>query len=342
MSTMSTFDRIKSYYDAKEPLLIIGPPGIGKSQMIQQIAAQEDIECQDVRLSLMDPVDLRGLPFIERSQKLVEWAAPDFIRSEGRGILLWDEINLAPIAVQNTAMQVLTEYRVGPHTLSRDIWQVACGNKPEHRAHVNPISAPLLNRFNILEIEAPNKDEWTDYAVKQRFSEDVISFINFRSGLLYQAPDSEFENFPTPRGWERVSRLLDNGMEDLLFLTGAVGKGAAVEFLGFRKQRAVLPDLDKLINGEETFNFREHEISISYAAVTSLAMKVLDSDIDLDMLNKCSKVVQGIVPEIGALFYTLLFRGDSRNRALSQVMQSNAAQQWMSQHMALIQAAMEQ
>lgn len=336
---MTTFDRIESYFLSNEPLFILGPPGVGKSQMVQQIAAKHDAHCEDVRLSLMDPVDLRGLPMVDKGEKMVEWAAPDFFQSlrmdDRLAVLLWDELNTAPIAVQNAALQVLTEKKLGPHVLGNRVWQVACGNKTEHGAHVNPLSAPIRNRFNIIEVE-PNLDEFTQYAVENKFHDDVISCLNFQSDLLYQLPKDEYSNFPSPRSWERVSRLLFAGMDDFVAIKGAIGTGAATSFLAYRKESSQLPDMDKLISGEVDFSFEGKPASVSYACVVSMATRSLEN---LKKVDDCARVTQGITPEIAALYYAIII-SSSNTKAMQAIMESKNAQKWMQTHRKLVSRAL--
>lgn len=101
------------------PTFVFGPPGVGKSEQVHQAAAGETVI--DVRLSMLDPVDLRGLPTVTKGKNgsEVEWARPEFIPAEGRGIIVFDELNTAPIAVQNAALQIILDRKCGPHKRGR-------------------------------------------------------------------------------------------------------------------------------------------------------------------------------------------------------------------------------
>ena len=90
------------------PVMLWGPPGVGKSQMVAQVAASHDVPVIDIRLSQMEPSDLRGIPF--RVEDRVEWAIPSLLphthRNGERGILFLDEITSAPPAVSAAAYQL--------------------------------------------------------------------------------------------------------------------------------------------------------------------------------------------------------------------------------------------
>ena len=89
------------------PVMLWGPPGVGKSQMVAQRAARHAVPVTDIRLSQMEPSDLRGIPF--RVGEHVEWAVPALLPDAGRhgaeGILFLDEITSAPPAVSAAAYQ---------------------------------------------------------------------------------------------------------------------------------------------------------------------------------------------------------------------------------------------
>ena len=87
-----------------QPLFIWGPPGCGKSSVVNQLAADLGIALRDIRALLLDPVDLRGLPFIGKDGRS-QWATPDFLPQDGEGILFLDELNAAPAMVQPSCYQ---------------------------------------------------------------------------------------------------------------------------------------------------------------------------------------------------------------------------------------------
>lgn len=113
----------------KVPTFLWGAPGIGKSSIVKQIAQQKDVGFIDLRLALMDPTDLKGIPFYDKESHTALWAPPAFLPREGEGILFLDELNSAAPAVQSSAYQLILDRRVGEYVLP-DGWAiVAAGNR---------------------------------------------------------------------------------------------------------------------------------------------------------------------------------------------------------------------
>ncbi|MCP5352754.1 MAG: MoxR family ATPase, partial [Chromatiales bacterium] len=138
------------------PVMLWGPPGVGKSQMVGQIAARHGVKVIDVRLSQMEPSDLRGIPF--RVGSHVEWAIPAMLPNEERhgpaGILFLDEINSAPPSVSAAAYQLILDRRLGEYEVP-DHWAIfAAGNRQGDRGVTYQMPAPLANRFSHYEVDA--------------------------------------------------------------------------------------------------------------------------------------------------------------------------------------------
>ncbi|MCJ7766704.1 MAG: MoxR family ATPase, partial [Thiovulaceae bacterium] len=104
---------VTSMIKAQIPTFLWGPPGIGKSSIIKQIAKANAYAFIDLRLSLMDPTDLKGIPFYDKELHQALWAPPSFLPREGQGILFLDELNSAPPAVQASAYQLILDRKVG-------------------------------------------------------------------------------------------------------------------------------------------------------------------------------------------------------------------------------------
>ena len=147
-----------SMIDSKIPVFVWGNPGVGKSSIIKQIANDKAMEFIDLRLSLLDPTDLRGIPFFDVNNKSAVWAKPEFLpdtNSLAYGILFLDEINSAPPTVQAAAYQLILDRKIGEYTLPVNYAIVAAGNYESDRGVTYRMPTPLANRFVHLDFELP-------------------------------------------------------------------------------------------------------------------------------------------------------------------------------------------
>jgi hypothetical protein len=253
----------------KTSVMLWGPPGIGKSSVVNQVARQNGMEVIDLRLSQLAPTDLRGLPYVK--DEISRFARPNFFPQSGTGILFLDEINLAPPAIQNVAMQLVLDGRVGEHVVPGGWFTFAAGNRIEDRAAVSQMPAPLANRFLHFTIEC-SLDSWKSYALKSGVREEIISFLNFRPNLLHSF-DKNAIAWASPRTWEFASKLLDSGLP----VDPAVGQGAASEFNTFIKLYTKLPDIEKVLEGDMGVKMPS-EPSMIYAISGALVSRSQTSD----------------------------------------------------------------
>ena len=119
--------------EEQQPVFIWGSPGTGKSSVVNQLATELGIALRDIRALLLDPVDLRGLPFVGKDGRS-QWATPDFLPQDGEGILFLDELNAAPAMVQASCYQLVLDRRLGEYTLPEGWAIVAAGNRDSERA----------------------------------------------------------------------------------------------------------------------------------------------------------------------------------------------------------------
>jgi hypothetical protein len=231
------------------PAFIWGPPGIGKSAIVHTIAKNEGLPVIDLRASLLDPTDLRGIPAIVDSQAV--WCPPAFLPKEGTppGVLFLDEINAAPPLVQASLYQLVLDRRVGEYVLPDGWWIVAAGNRQKDRAVTFRMSSALSNRFVHLDLDVDISD-WRVWALSKNIDPLVVAFIGYRPALLREDP-GESSAFPTPRSWEILSDVMKkfgghNACADIL--PGIVGLGAATEFGTFVKRALNMKEMEEIIS----------------------------------------------------------------------------------------------
>lgn len=279
MKASSVLSALRTLVSAKQPVFLWGAPGVGKSAIVKQLARDTSAELQDVRALLLDPVDLRGLPFLGSDGKS-KWATPEFLPREGSGILFLDELNAAPAMVQASCYQLVLDRKLGEYILPKDWAIVAAGNRDGDRAVTSRMPTPLRNRFVHLEFEV-DLQEWSEWAIGAGIRPEVIAFLRFRQELL-SSFDRDANAFPSPRSWEFVSRILeaspDTYIEHELF-AGAVGTGAATEFSAFLKTFRELPNIDAILLNPLKEQVPENAAA-QYAVASALAHCATDTNFD--------------------------------------------------------------
>ena len=261
------------------PVMLWGAPGVGKSQMVAQVANRHGAPMIDIRLSQMEPSDLRGIPF--RAGDLVEWAIPAMLPDAQRhgpaGILFLDEITSAPPSVSAAAYQLILDRRLGAYQVPEGWAIFAAGNRQGDRGVTYAMPAPLANRFSHFEVEA-NLEDWVGWAYGVGIDGRLIGFLRFRPELLFEFdPARNPTAFPTPRSWEFAHRALQKFGDAPELLTGAlaacVGQAAGVELAAYLASLARLPDLDAIIEGRDAAV--PQEVDLQYAVASALVTRAL-------------------------------------------------------------------
>lgn len=240
---------LEALLKAKQPTFIWGAPGVGKSQVVAQIARAHGLELVDIRAVLLDPVDLRGVPTVNERGETV-WRAPSFLPREGRGILFLDELNTAPPLVQAACYQLILDRKLGEYELPEGWSIVAAGNRETDRAVTHRMPSALANRMVHLEFE-PDLEDWLAWAAEQGIDPKIRAFLRFRPALLHAFdPKRDEKAFPSPRSWEFASRIMTvtPDRETLQFLLkGAIGAGAAAECMEFLRICERIPSAEAIL-----------------------------------------------------------------------------------------------
>ena len=238
--------------DARRPCMVWGPPGVGKSAVVQQVASALGREYVDIRALLLDPVDLRGIPY--RDGNITRWAPPVFLpQDDGKPYLLnLEEISAAPPMVQASLYQLVLDRRLGEYVVPDNVEIVACGNRESDRGAAIKMQTPLASRFVHFDMSVDVK-QWSQWAARNSVDPSVLFFIEYRPQLLHEFnPRSKEAAFPCPRTWEFVSDLVKaNGTLDdtsqMAMLRGTVGEAAAVEFSAFLRMWRNLPSVQSIL-----------------------------------------------------------------------------------------------
>ena len=249
---------LKILVEARQPVMVWGAPGCGKSEVAQQVAAEGGRTYYDVRALLLDPVDLRGIPWRD-SDNRTRWAPPDFLPptdSTALYLVNLEELPSGVPMVQAALFQLVRDRKCGEYELPEGASLMACGNREGDRGVTHRMPTPLASRFVHLEIKVDVPD-WCAWAAGHDIAPEVLFYIQMRPEMLHEFdPQSREAAFACPRTWEFVSNVvnqrgsLDPAAERALF-RGAVGEAAAVEFSAFLKVWRELPHPKAVIDDPE-------------------------------------------------------------------------------------------
>ncbi len=265
----------------RRPAFIWGPPGIGKSDLVQQIGTETDREVIDVRLALWEPTDIKGIPYYNADQGKMVWAPPSElpVNEDSTAIIFLDELNSAPPAVQAAAYQLVLSRKVGTYKLPDGVDIVAAGNREGDRGVTYRMPSPLANRFIHVEAKVDFAD-WQEWATNNNIHPEVVGYVGFAKQDLYDFdPKSASKAFATPRSWSFVSTLVSDDTIDDDTLTnlvaGSIGDGLAIKFMAHRKIASKLPRADDILDGKVT-DLEIKEISAMYSLTVSLCYELKD------------------------------------------------------------------
>lgn len=271
---------IERAYSIRRPLFVWGAPGTGKSSLFKQFAERANLQMLDWRLTLMEPVDMRGTPW--RENGLTVWSPPAELPRAGKGIILLDELPQARIDTKNVAAMLVLERRIGEYKLPEGWWIAAAGNKMEHNSGTSPNPKHLDNRFWHATLDVSN-DDWLQWAEEHDIDYRAYAYIKYRpEALLDFDPRSKDASFATPRSWELMSDIIKDLDKDGALASfdladvaemccGAVGTARGNEFAGFLNTMHSLVNIDTVFASPSTATLPS-DPSICYALMGALAV----------------------------------------------------------------------
>lgn len=273
--------------DFRLALFVWGPPGIGKSDIVKQVGEAKGIRVQDIRLSQMDPTDLRGLPY--EKDGVAEWLRPNFLDSSTPCILFLDELNHAPPAVQSAAYQLILDKRVGDFSLHPESICVGASNHEGSGIIGHQLPLPLKNRLMHVEL-THDVEEWIQWAHSTKVDPRIRGYIKVHSDRLFRMPKSEAiaktYGYPTPRSWEAVSAIIkgkkfkeiDTG-EEAVMMCGCIGNEAKENFTTYLRLVDEYSSPEAILENPKLLNDCD-EKSILWAIMTTISEIVTEDDVD--------------------------------------------------------------
>ena len=276
---------ILTCFKKQRPLFLWGPPGIGKSELVEGITEELGGLMIDLRLSQMEPTDLRGIPFFNKDKGVMDWAPPIDLPDEETAsqypivVLFLDEMNSAAPSVQAAAYQLVLNRRIGKYHLPKNVVMVAAGNRESDKGVTYRMPMPLANRFVHFELRVDHA-AWETWATLHGIHADVIGYCGFAKQDLFEFDArSSSRAFATPRSWSFVSQFLedhdgtDQELTDLI--AGTVGEGIAIKFMAHRKIAGKMPKASDILSGKVT-TLDTKEVSAQYSLAVSLCYELQD------------------------------------------------------------------
>jgi hypothetical protein len=270
-------------FKKQRPVFLWGPPGIGKSELVADLAQELGGYMIDLRLGQMEPTDIRGIPFYNKDLGKMDWAEPvdlpteEFASQYPIVVLFLDEMNSSAPSVQAAAYQLILNRRVGKYVLPKNVALVAAGNRESDKGVTYRMPTPLANRFIHQEMKV-DFASWQEWAVQNNVHKDVVGYLSFAKQDLYDFDaKSASRAFATPRSWTFVSQLLEDedGDDDTIMnlIAGTVGEGLAVKFMAHRKIAGRMPKPEDILSGKvDTLDVKE--VSAMYSLVISMCYEL--------------------------------------------------------------------
>jgi len=249
--TIETAKEMARIFRKKDiPLYMHSAPGIGKSDVMRQLAAEDKSGFIDIRVGTMLPEDLTGIPVPDLERRVAVWLRATFWPEEKRdgktGIIAFDELSDASRQLQSCIYRVILDRQIGDYHLPKGWWPVAAGNRREDRAAAQSVSTALANRFAHIHIRA-DAECWCNWANLNDIDPMLIGFMKFRPNLIHSMEGADLLAFPSPRSWARASKVFDASPDMRFKLVAAnVGEGAAAEVETYFKA-VELPDFDDIV-----------------------------------------------------------------------------------------------
>jgi hypothetical protein len=235
------------------PVFIWGPPGVGKSSLVQQFAAEVGLPCVSLLGSQLAPEDILGVPQIEDG--VSRFCPPRVIARAEPYCLFLDELNACSHEVQKSFYSLIHERRVGEYVLPEGSIVVGAGNRSQDSAIVKPMSSALLNRMVHVHLKVSHRD-WLDWAHTANIHPWVLDYVTNRPDHLWTQPPKHEEPFSTPRSWHMLSdalheyagKLDDTLLEVLAY--GCLSPHHAGQFKAFVKHLRTRYQLQSILKGE--------------------------------------------------------------------------------------------
>ena len=291
------------------PVFIWGPPGIGKSTLVQQFAASIDLPCVSLLGSQLAPEDIIGVPQIENGTS--RFCPPKMIARKEPFCLFLDELNACSQEVQKAFYSLIHEHRIGEYELPKGSIVIGAGNRAQDSAIVKPMSSALINRMMHVQLKVSHQD-WLEWAASSCLHPYVIEYVKLRPDHLWTQPPKHEEPFSTPRSWHMLSdalkeysdKISDEALEILAY--GSLSPLHAGQFKAFVKQIKNKYQLSAIMEGEEKWPTKPEDRDILYFLSQSFRAQLIKQlPSEKDRMNEKQKKMahksKALIKELAAI-----------------------------------------
>lgn len=307
-------------FEAHEPTLIKGAPGIGKTDIVEAAAMELGYDLLVSHPVTADPTDAKGLPWkLDGRDSATFLPYGDLeIALHATKPLVWflDDLGQASPAVQASFMQLILSRRINGHRLPDHVTFVAATNRRSDRAGVSGILEPVKSRFTIVELKTVFAD-WREWAVGHAVPAPLVAYLSSKPDSLCDfSPTQDITNSPNPRNWAAVGRWQDRIADDelrVLAFAGRVGEAHAVGYNAFLELLEKAPDPDAILQDPVNTPLPDqNEPSICYAVALAIAYRA-DAKTLGAIFTYAERMYQAEMPE-----YSTLAMRDSVTKLLAK------------------------
>lgn len=241
----------------RKRVLVVGSPGIGKTDIVNAAAQAKKAEVLTTHLAVADPTEANGLPWPDAQNDVAKFLLfghlSTLVKSTKPYVWFLDDFGQASPATQAAHMRPLLDFHtVSGYEIPQHVTIIAATNKRTDRAGVSGVLEPVKSRFDTIVELQPTLDDWCEWAIEANLPPELIAFQRYVGDrLLFKfEATADLTNSPCPRTWAKVGSWLNAKVPkslERLIISGAVGSAAAGEFCAFLNTYRDLPDPDEVI-----------------------------------------------------------------------------------------------
>lgn len=264
MNIQETKSLLKKVFTNKLTIVpaVIGPKGIGKTELLKQCAKELNMGYQAVYPSSLQGEDFMGLLEKDKESNITYYLPPDFFPTDNavknklfpeEGLFVIEEFNRADTQTISALFPLLLERKVNNHSLAKG-WRMVVSMNPESMEYMtNTIDNAGMDRIMPINV-SPDLDEYASYMLNNNLSNDSIMEFLYAHKEMFNQDElkNDMGKSPSPRGWTKTCEVLNafecTPAEQHQILSGLVGSEASASYIGFLKDRDVeYPDVDKIL-----------------------------------------------------------------------------------------------